>query len=91
MQCINFTKSRGGKSSPRGVKAPRPPLNAALSLGYNVIQLFMWLRKLCDFVFLTKNLFLLNNIYANQIPGQSTCVKSFILRALIYAPSQLLA
>ena len=39
---------------------------------------FMRLRKLCDFVVFTKKIFLLNNIYANQIPGQSTCVKSFI-------------
>ena len=38
----------------------------------------MRLRKLCDFVLLTKILFLLNNIYAIQIPGQSTCMKSFI-------------
>ena len=40
--------------------------------------LILRLRKLCDFVLLSKILFLLNNIYANQIPGQSTCVKSFI-------------
>ena len=35
-------------------------------------------KKIMRFCRLTKNLFLLNNIYANQIPGQSTCVKSFI-------------
>ena len=38
----------------------------------------MQVRKLCNIVVLTKILFLLNNIYANQIPGQSTCVKQFI-------------
>ena len=38
----------------------------------------MRLRKLCDFVLLTKKNFLLNNIYASQIPGQSTCMESFI-------------
>ena len=36
-------------------------------------------KKIYDFVLLSKILFLLNNIYSNQIPGQSTCVKSFIL------------
>ena len=40
-----------------------------------VKPLFMQVRKLCDFVVLTKKF---NNIYANQILGQSTCVKSFI-------------
>ena len=33
--------------------------------------------KLCDCRLDPKKV-LLNNIYANQIPGQSTCVKSFI-------------
>ena len=43
-----------------------------------LIRLFMRLRKLCDFVVWTKILFLINNICANQIPGQSTCIKKLI-------------
>ena len=37
------------------------------------IRLFM---RLSNFVLLTKILFLLNNIYADQISGQSTCMNA---------------
>ena len=41
----------------------------------------MWLRKLCNFVLLTKVLFLLNNINTNQIP------EAYELNFLNYIPT----
>ena len=49
-----------------------------ISGNYCNLVIYAAKKIICDFVILTKILFLLNNIYANQIPGQSTSVKSFI-------------
>ena len=54
-------------------------VNFRLVMKNNVNPVIYAAKKIMRFCrFLTKILFLLNNIYANQIPGQSTCVKSFI-------------
>ena len=76
---LTLQKSRGGARAHLGrSKAPLPPapLNASLVYTVNpVIYAAKKIMRFCRFGF-KKNL--LNNIYANQIPGQSTCVKSFI-------------
>ena len=42
------------------------------------VNLVIYATKKINFVLLTKILFMLNNIYANQIACQSTCMKSYI-------------